>query len=121
MFSKACVKNSVHKAEADTHALGRPPLQVDTSLGRHPLNRHPPPGQTSPPQAQVDNLTQADIPSCRHLPQVDTFPRQTSPPPRRPLHRTLRILLECILALRKPLLRSLPTLYNYEQKLLCNV
>ena len=48
--------------------------------GRHPLGRHPtPPGQTPP---------RADIPLGTHTPQADTpFPS------RRPLQRTVRILL----------------------------
>ena len=76
MFSQVCVI-----ACWDIHPLGRP-LQADTPLGR-PLGRRPPgrnlPGQTNPQ-------------ALRHFP-----PGQTTPPPERPLQRTVRILLECVL------------------------
>ena len=81
-------------------------LQMSVShSGRHPS------GQTLP----LDRN-----PLGSHIPQADTSPRQTHPPgrhapdtsvfPRRPLQRTVRILLECILvvtncvsiSLRKP-------------------
>ena len=83
MFSQACVKNSVHGpggcipacTGADTplpSACWDTPPRAD--LGRHPQGKHPP-GQT-PPLGR--------------------------PPPlhRRPLQRTVRILLECILVSR---------------------
>ena len=91
MFSEACVKNSVHRGDVcpsacwDTHSLGRQPPTgqttpqadtprqtppcTDTPLGKHPPGRHPPLG--------------------RHHPTGQT--------PQRPLQRTVRILLECIL------------------------
>ena len=53
---------------------------VYTPPGRHPLGRHPtPPRQTLP---------------SRQIPS----PLGSTPPPRRPLQRTVRILQECILA-----------------------
>ena len=64
--------------QADTLSMQTPPLPADTAPGRHPLSRQPlgqthlPPGQTAPPQPHS---------------------------PRRPLKRTVRILLESILVL----------------------
>ena len=66
------------------HALGQTPP------GRHPLADTPwadTPRQTPPT---------ADTSHSRHQPPP---PQQTSPP-RRPLQRTVRILLECILVIR---------------------
>ena len=122
MFSQACVKNSVHgvmypsmhwgKHPPDTHTPGQTPppgrhpqgrqplgrhppeqtppgrhLWEDTPLGRHPLDRHPPPLVKHPPG---QTHPEADNPLGRH-------PPGQTPPPRRPLQRTIRILLECIL------------------------
>ena len=95
-------------------------------LGYHthplPRSRHPPPEQTpsqeqTPPQQTHHTLEQtppgsrhplgADTPRSRHIPQSRHSPEETPPradtPPsrhpseRRPLLRTVRILLECIL------------------------
>ena len=60
---------------------------ADTPPGRHPLGRHPPPGQTTP---------WADTPLGKP-PQADTPWADTPLPQGRPLQRTVRILLECIL------------------------
>ena len=67
---------SVHEGGRCTPLAGRHPHWADTLLaGRHPSDR-----QTPPP------------PAGRH-PRVDT-------PRRRPLQRTIRILLECILVFK---------------------
>ena len=86
MFSQASVSHSVHKGEgrcmADT-PLGRPP-RGSVTLGKHfppqadPLGRHPP-GRHPPAQCMLEYR----------------------PPPQRPLQRTVRILLKCILVSRK--------------------
>ena len=73
MFSQACVKNSVHR--------GR---------GVHPLGRHP---QADTTPLLADTLW---TPPWADTPPPWTPPRQT-PLPLRPLQRTVRILLECIL------------------------
>ena len=83
MFSQACVKNSVHGGGCvSQHALGQtPPTQC--MLG------YTPPGQTTP---------RADTPPpFRHIPH------------RRPLQRTVRILLECILVYKE---RRVSTIIN---------
>ena len=66
------------------------------------------PRQTAPlrlEQTPLSHLLMQTPPSVRH----------PLPPPRRPLQRTVRILVECILVLSKPLLATLPTLYNYDK------
>ena len=85
MFSQVsvCLQSwgGVHPPWADP-PLSRPlPGQTQTP---------PPRGQTNPPPA--DKPLRADTP-----PRADTASGQTPPPIRRPLHRTVRILLECIL------------------------
>ena len=92
MFLHLFVSYSVHSGCVSQHALGQTPPLEQTSPCRHPrLDRHPP--RQTPPSGQTS-------PPGRHL------PGQTSPllsvcwdttPPGRPLLRTVRILLECIL------------------------
>ena len=126
-FSQACVNNSVHRGvsapvHAEIHTApwvpGQTPLWVDSPSGQTPSGQTPPPGQTPPGQTPL----QADTASGRHFPvqapswadtppwvdtpmgthpQLGTHPPPPhSPSPRRPLHRTVRILLECILVFK---------------------
>ena len=112
MFSEACVKNSVHggwvcipactgadtphcPVHAGIHTPWQTPPRQTTSLGRHPPGRHPPgrhpPGRHPPGKHPP--------PSQIHTPSGQTPPSLVSPPGR-PLQRTVRILLECILVQR---------------------
>ena len=68
------------------HALGQTPLPLGQTA---PLVRHPP-GQTPPPPGQTPPLLVRHTFLVRHSPRADI-------PPRRPLQRMIRILLECIL------------------------
>ena len=79
--------------------LGRHPLAWADPLGRHPLGRHSPPhlGRQTVPLGRHP----MGRPPPRQTPQVDTSHGQTRPPPRRPLKWTVRILLECILVIKK--------------------
>ena len=97
MFSRACVKNSIHRGVGvlplspgggSGSGLGDVYLWVQgcTPPGRHPSQADTPPGQTHP-------LRQAPSPLGRH-PKADT---PTPSPSRWPLQRTVRILLVCIL------------------------
>ena len=103
MFSQACVMNSVHREGAGcipactgqrgcVSPCADTPRQTsswtNTPLSRHLLGRPPPPGRHP----------LADTPLGRHLP-ADTPWADTRPPPRQPLRRTIRILLEYILVL----------------------
>ena len=81
MFSQACVRNSVHWGGVSAYA--------DTPL----LGRHSPPGQHP----------QENIPLGRHP------LGQTLLPPIRPLQRTVRILLGCILVIEE---RSVPLIIS---------
>ena len=93
MFSQACVKNSV---QGGVHPL--PPRQTGRHpLGRppHPLGRHPPPG--------------------RHLP-----PPQGRSLLRRPLQRTVRILLECILVFNDTIISNIYNWNSFLDKLPAN-
>ena len=66
-----------------------------------PLGRHIPPGQTTPRQ----NPPRQTCPWA-NTPWTDTtIGRQPHPPPRRPLQRTVHILLECILVCTKKIIR----------------
>ena len=96
---------------ADTPPKQTPPLEQTTPWSRHPpqsrpLPRADPPEQTHPPAEQTSRSRppQEQTPQSRHPPRrADTPqsrhpPEQTPPPPEiRPLLRTVRILLECIL------------------------
>ena len=101
MFSQACVKNSVHRGEVYTHPLS-PGRQADP-----PPDRQPPwlttSGQTTP---QANNSPWADThpgqaqPNWADTPQLGKHSQADIPPTiRRPLKRTVSILLECILVL----------------------
>ena len=111
MFSQACVKNSVHREGGvypsmhwGTH-LPLPSACWDT----HHLGQTPPWADITPPWADTPFPGQTPLPLGRHpSPWTDTpSPRQTyplgrpPPRPRRPLQRTVRILLECILVSHK--------------------
>ena len=93
MFSQACVQNSVHGGRES----GR---QTRPLAGRHPPGR-----QTSPSPWQADipplpDRQTSPLPLAgRHplLASRQTPPPGRHPPPGRPLQRTVRILLECIL------------------------
>ena len=82
VFTPVC--DSVHGG--GVHPKQTPPRQ--TPLGRHHPGRHPPPSRH---------------PLCRHplgrhlLRQTPPPPPTRQTPPRRPMQRTVRILLECIL------------------------
>ena len=65
------------------HPPEQTPHWADTPLGRHPLDRHPPPIGRHPP-------LRWETP-----PSTDTS--RGRQPPRRPLNRAVSILLECIL------------------------
>ena len=69
------------------HPPGQTPPWADTSLGRHPLGRYLP-GHTPPWETPLGRY-----PLGRHPPRQT--PGQT-PLRRRPLQRTVRIILECI-------------------------
>ena len=59
---------------------------------------HPPPEQTPPEQTPPPSRhPRADTPQSRHPPGADPPSRHPPPPEIRPLLRTVRILLECIL------------------------
>ena len=82
MFSQACVTKSVHRGVYPSMHWDRQPSWSDTSLVR------PLPWSETP---------LADIPLGKHPIPSDRYrPRQTLLP-QRPLQRTVRILLECIL------------------------
>ena len=94
---------SRHTPTADTPPEQTPP-KADTPLGADtPRSRHTPPEQTPfrsryPPE---QTPPRTDTPQSRHPLRGDTTPgadtHTPSPRERRPLLRTVRILLECIL------------------------
>ena len=84
MFSQVCANNSVHREGRCT-----PPRQTPPGLTPSPGR---PPGQTHTP---LD----------RHPPEQTHTPGQTPPPIRRPVQRTVRILLKCILVMKSNTMR----------------
>ena len=102
------VGHSAHRGGvADTPLEDTPwqtPLWADTlPLGRHPPGRHLPPGRHPVPQTlPPDRHSPGQTPPWADTPWADThcpvhIGIHLTPPPRRPLQRTVRILLECIL------------------------
>ena len=84
---------------------------ADTLLGRHiPLGR-PPPRYNPPPSRHAHGQTPPrHNPPSRHAhgqtpPWADTTIGRQPTPPRRPLQKTVRILLECILVCTNKILR----------------
>ena len=84
--------------------------RADTPWSRHPppphQSRHPPqsrhPLEQTPPKEWTLHSPGADTPQSRHPSGADTLlweqtPPRADPPEIRPLLRTVRILLECIL------------------------
>ena len=87
-FALVCADTPLGRHPLGRHLLGRYPLS------RHPLGRHPradTPEQT-PPWTDRQTPTHTHTPTEADTPWADT-------PSRRPLQRTVRILLECILVL----------------------
>ena len=82
MFSQACVKNSVHRGVRGRCTYPLPPARQMPPGQTPPLGRHPPPW-------------------------ADVYPSV-----RRPLQRTVRILLECILVLHCMRARAHPKSKN---------
>ena len=78
IYNSSCGKVMFSQASVILSTGGGVHPQADTPLGTHPLDRHLPPGQTPTPPP----------PLGRH------------PTLRRPLRRTVRILLECILVIQ---------------------
>ena len=72
-------------------------VSASVHAGMRPQSRHPPAADTTPP-AGADTPLGADTPPGADTPLgADTPQEQTPPPPdRRPLLRTVCILLECI-------------------------
>ena len=126
-FSQACVNNSVHRGvsapvHAEIHTApwtpGQTPLWVDSPsgqtpsgqtppLGRHPLGRHRIRQTLSCANTllgrhpSLGRHTPGHTPPTGHTPPNWAHtPPPHSPSPRRPLHRTVRILLECILVFK---------------------
>ena len=83
----------------DRHPPGQTPHWSDTPLVRHSSWSDIPPGQTPP---QSDNPPSQTLPLWSDTPPGQTHTCADTPPgrhtpPRRPLQRMVRILLECIL------------------------
>ena len=108
MFSQACVKNSVHGGIITVRNSSCGKVMFSTSVcqefcprGVHPYfssRNHPPFPPARTPQADIpppgETLPSGHIPLGRHPPpQTDRHL-----PPGQSLQRTVRILLECILA-----------------------
>ena len=89
MFLHLFVSHSVHKGGEVYTPWADTPMQTSTPLARHSPWVDTLPGQT--PHRQT--TPRQTSPLARHI------PRQT--PPRRSLQRTVRILLECILVVKK--------------------
>ena len=98
---------SVHRGECLTRYTPQdqvhPPNQVHPQDQVHPQTRYTPwyipPGQVHPPD-QVHPLDQVHPPT-RCSPSTRSPPDQVHPPEIRPLLRTVRILLECILSYKR--------------------
>ena len=131
VFTGVCLSTGGVGVSVSVHAgiphppRSRPPLGADTPpnpQSRHTPSRHPPrrhPKSRHPPGADIPRSRhppEADIPQSRHPPKqtppgadppsrhppADTPPgADPTPPERRPLLRTVRILLESILVSKR--------------------
>ena len=86
----------------------RPPQEQTPPLGADPLEQTPPradtPSGADTPQSRHPTLGADTPPRSRHHTPLEQTPpsrEQTPRPERRPLLRTVRILLECILVIEK--------------------
>ena len=81
------------------HSGGLPQCMLGYTPPRPPPSRHTPPKEQTLPQSRHPL-------ESRHPPEADTPLEQTTPPVKRPLLRTVRILLECILVYQNVYLLS---------------
>ena len=88
--NNSCIKVMFSQVSVCPQGGGVHPLGRHTLLGRHP------PWADTPWTDNVRQIPPGQTPPGRHPPWVDTPWPDTSPSQQRALHRTVRILQECI-------------------------